>query len=102
MGWQYQREAAEDDVLPLIGIVDIDDGIVVVNQTTEEDVADRINAAFIRNAQLDDSDIEVTSKKGTVTLDGVVGSWAEYDEAMDAAWSAPGVTGVRDDITVAY
>jgi osmotically-inducible protein OsmY len=102
VGWQYQREAAEDDLLPLIGIVAIDDGIVVVNETTAEDVADRINAAFTRNAQLGDSDLEVTSENGTVSLNGVVGSWAEYEEAMDAAWSAPGVTGVRDDITVAY
>jgi len=102
VSWQYQREAAEDDVLPLIGIVDIDDQITVVNQTTADDVADRINAAFIRNAQLDDSDIEVTSENGTVTLEGVVRSWAEYDEAVDAAWSAPGVTRVRDDLSVAY
>jgi osmotically-inducible protein OsmY len=27
---------------------------------------------------------------------------AEHDEAMGAAWSAPGVSHVRDDVEVAY
>jgi osmotically-inducible protein OsmY len=102
VAWDFQRDAAEEDVLPLIGIVDIDDRIAVVNETTAEDVSDRINAAFIRNAQLDDGDIEVSSTDGAVTLNGVVGNWAEHDEAVHAAWSAPGVTTVRDQLAVIY
>jgi osmotically-inducible protein OsmY len=31
-----------------------------------------------------------------------VSSWAEHDEAIDVAWAAPGVTSVRDHMTVAY
>jgi osmotically-inducible protein OsmY len=31
-----------------------------------------------------------------------VSSWAEHDEAIDAAWAAPGVTSVHDEMTVAY
>ena len=34
--------------------------------------------------------------------DGNVSSWAEHDEAIDAAWAAPGVKSVRDNMTVAY
>jgi osmotically-inducible protein OsmY len=37
-----------------------------------------------------------------VTLQGTVSSWAEHDEAIGAAWAAPGVTSVQDDLTVAY
>jgi osmotically-inducible protein OsmY len=37
-----------------------------------------------------------------VTLAGAVGSWAEHDEAVAAAWSAPGVTVVDDRGVVAY
>jgi len=37
-----------------------------------------------------------------VILAGTVKSWAEHDEAMDAVWSAPGVTAVDDRIVVEY
>lgn len=102
VSWRYQRDAAVADVMPLIGLVDLDDRITVVNETTAQDVADRINAAFIRNAQLDDGDIQVLTSNGTVTLAGIVSNWAEHDEAIGAAWSAPGVTWVDDDLTVVY
>jgi len=31
-----------------------------------------------------------------------VSSWAERNEAIDAAWAAPGVTAVFDDVTIKY
>jgi len=37
-----------------------------------------------------------------VTINGTVSSWAEHDEAIDAAWAAPGVTFVDDRMTVSY
>jgi osmotically-inducible protein OsmY len=100
--WQFQRDAAEADVLPLIGIVDIDDQIVLDNEASARDVAARINDAFVRNAQLNDSSIEVSSDAEAVTLTGVVGTWSEHAEALDAAWSAPGVTRVRDELEIVY
>ena len=102
VAWQYQRDAAEEDVLPLIGIVDIDDQLVVNNEASAADVADRINDAFVRNAQLDDSAIEVSSDADLVTLSGVVRTWSEHAEALDAAWSAPGVARVRDELEIVY
>jgi osmotically-inducible protein OsmY len=37
-----------------------------------------------------------------VTIDGNVSSWAEHDEAIDAAWAEPGVRSVDDRMTVSY
>jgi osmotically-inducible protein OsmY len=31
-----------------------------------------------------------------------VSSWADHDEAVAAAWAAPGVTRVKDHILIAY
>jgi osmotically-inducible protein OsmY len=102
VSWQFQRDAAELDVLPLIGIVEIDDQIVVDNEANAADVAARINDAFVRNAQLNDSAIQVSSDADAVTLSGVVRTWSEHAEALDAAWSAPGVARVRDELEVVY
>jgi osmotically-inducible protein OsmY len=51
---------------------------------------------------VDAEGLHVSTDDGIVTIRGTVGSWAERDEAIDAAWSAPGVTMVRDDLTVTY
>lgn len=57
----------------------------------------------VPNAALDADDLYViTACNGTVTIDGVVSSWAEHDEAIDAAWSIAGVTAVNDHMTIAY
>ena len=36
----------------------------------------------------------------TVTLRGSVSSWAERDQAVSAAWAAPGVNSVHNELTV--
>lgn len=43
-----------------------------------------------------------TASYGQVILAGTVNSWAEHREAVAAAWSAPGVTEVDDQIVVGY
>ena len=55
-----------------------------------------------RNAKLDADSVSVESSNGNVTLHGTVSSWADHDEAVSAAWAAPGVRRVKDDIIVDY
>lgn len=43
-----------------------------------------------------------TASYGSVIVAGTVHSWAEHDEAVAAAWSAPGVIDVDDRIVVEY
>jgi osmotically-inducible protein OsmY len=46
--------------------------------------------------------ITVNVEGNTATLSGVVHSYAEREDVEDAAWLAPGITEVDNDITVAY
>ncbi len=46
--------------------------------------------------------IDVAVVEGTVRLSGTVGSWAEKDLASSVAKGVKGVTGVTNDITIAY
>jgi osmotically-inducible protein OsmY len=101
--WQYQRDAAEDDVMNVFGVVDIVDEIALIGPTPSAgDVKGSIEKAFKRNAKLDVEELDVQTSNGTVTLTGVVSSWAEHDEALAAAWAAPGVAQVDDRILIEY
>ena len=101
--WQYQRDEAEFVASNIVGALDIFDDIELKHpEPSAGDVRDSIGKAFQRNAALDAEDLHISTSNGTVTVKGTVGSWAEHDEAMDAAWAAPGVTSVHDDLTVVY
>jgi osmotically-inducible protein OsmY len=65
------------------------------------DVKKKIEAAFLRSAEIDASRVRVESQDGKAVLSGTVRSWAEREEAQHAAWAAPGVTAVENNIMVA-
>ena len=101
--WQYQRDEAEFVASNIVGTLDVVDEIELTYPTPNAgDVQESIKKAFKRNAKIDADDLYVSTQNGTVTIDGTVGSWAEHDEALDAAWAAPGVTSVHDEMTVGY
>lgn len=101
--WQYQRDEAEFIAANIVGAIDVYDTIDLKPPTPDaKSVQESIKHAFKRNASLDADDLDVSSSNGSVTVKGTVSSWAEHDEALDAAWAAPGVTSVHDNMTVAY
>jgi osmotically-inducible protein OsmY len=100
--WDFQRKAAENTVRSLSGVKGLTDEITLESQPTPEDVSKRITDALSRNAQLDARRISVKTDGTTAVLDGSVSSWAERDEAETAAWSAPGVNLVRNNLEVSY
>jgi len=100
--WKYQRDEAEHVASMIAGAFEVIDEIELQPHVSSYDVKDDIQKAMTRNAKLDAEDVEVSTSNGTVTLKGTVASWIEHDEAVDAAWAAPGVSNVRDLILVAY
>jgi osmotically-inducible protein OsmY len=101
--WQYQRNEAESVATNLDGVEGVLDEVqLIAPGPTAHDVEHSIKKAMERNAKLDAEAVSVESSNGTITLRGTVSSWADHDEAIDAAWAAPGVTNVKDHILVAY
>jgi osmotically-inducible protein OsmY len=99
---QFQKSAAERAVLHLTGVKGVTNQITIKPKVAPTEVKEKIEAAFKRNAILDLNRIKVQVEGSKVTLSGTVGSWAEVQEAEDAAWAAPGVSEVKSDITVLY
>jgi osmotically-inducible protein OsmY len=101
--WQFQRDEAEHVAGNISGVVEVDDQIELTGPPpSAEGVEDAITSAFERSARLDSEGLTVETSNGTVTVKGQVKSWAEHDEAIDAAWAAPGVRNVHDHILVLY
>ena len=101
--WRYQRDEAESVASNLLGVMGVEDEIELIPPgPTAHDVEHSIKKAMERSAKLDAESVSVESSDGTITLRGTVSSWADHDEAVEAAWAAPGVTRVKDHILVAY
>ena len=99
--WQYQREIAMSAIRHLAGVRGASNSITVKPQAVlPADVQGKIEAAFRRSAELDARRIGVEVHDGKVILYGTVRSFAERDEAQQAAWAAPGVTKIENQITV--
>ena len=97
--WHYQKEAAEDVVRDLTGVRGVTNKVeVTVKAARVSEIKERIEAALKRSAQVDASGIVIKASDGTVTLSGNVRSWAEREDALNAAWSAPGVRRVVDQM----
>jgi osmotically-inducible protein OsmY len=99
--FHYERVAAEYAVRGIIGAKGVTNLISVKPpQTSPRDIKHRIEQAFERAADLDAQTISVEAKDGNVTLRGTVKSWAEREQAEYAAWAAPGVSRVDNEIMV--
>jgi osmotically-inducible protein OsmY len=98
--WQFQSRAAERAVRNLTGIRGVSNMVRVKQHASAPDVKHRIEDAIKRHAELDSQQIQVDATDGKVTLRGKVRSWTERQDAELAAWSAPGVSMVDDELVV--
>jgi osmotically-inducible protein OsmY len=64
------------------------------------DIRKKIEKALERAAEVDAKKISVEANLGNVILRGKVRSWAERTEAEHAAWAAPGVKNVKNEISI--
>ncbi|MBV8487329.1 MAG: BON domain-containing protein [Planctomycetaceae bacterium] len=97
--WDYERREAAQ-VAGLNGVTGLTNLITLKPRREGSDVENRISQALKRNADLDARSIWVTTDGGTVHLYGHVHSWHEKRAAERAAFAAPGVFHVDNEITV--
>lgn len=98
--WEYQRTMAKTAIVNLAGVRSITNLITIKPKVSPSDIQKKINAAFHRSATVDSSKVEVEVDGSRVTLRGTVRSIAEKEDAENAAWFAPGVISVVNNIEI--
>lgn len=98
--WQFQKQAAQDGVRPLAGVVGVSNLITVKPGLSVSLIKADIEAALQRGAAADAKKIMVSVDGSDVTLTGKVGTWNEREAATTSAWGTPGVRNVLDKMTL--
>jgi osmotically-inducible protein OsmY len=97
----YQKTEAARAVRNLMGVKGVYNEITVKPMVLASDIKSKIEKALERAAEVDAQRISVEAHDRRVILRGNVKTWVEREEAERAAWAAPGVSDVQNDIRIA-
>jgi osmotically-inducible protein OsmY len=100
--WSYQKSAAKNAVHNLLGVKGVSNSISLKNNIQPGEVKENIKKAFQRMATIDTNNITLETHGHKVILTGKVHSLKEKEDAETAAYNAPGVYDVKNELKVEY
>lgn len=98
--WHYQKILAEAAMNHLMGVKSIQNRITIKAKPLHKGVQARIESALKRNAEMNARRIQVRVEDHEIVLSGTVQSLRVRQMVEQAAWKAPGVSRVINNITV--
>ena len=98
--WEYQRTNVKSTIENLTGVKSVLNLITIKPKLTASGVHQKIIEALYRSATVDAENIIVQTIGSKVVLSGKVRSLAEKEDAELAAWNAPGVISVENDLRI--
>jgi osmotically-inducible protein OsmY len=100
--WNYQKEAAKTAINYLAGVKGVTNNIKIKSEVHDAIEKKDVEKALARSWAFDSDDISVKVNGTNVTLEGVVGSIYQKEEAGRLAWKTPGIWSVQNDLVVEY
>jgi osmotically-inducible protein OsmY len=100
VSWHFEKEAAEQDVRRLAGVVGVVNKITIKPRVNVDNVSDDITHALHRSWLFDPKLVTVTAEGGTVHLTGTVPTFKDRRTAEATAWASPGAMMVDNRIAV--
>ena len=97
---RFQRDAAEDAVWGLAGVVGVTNLITLCAAVPAQELKDEIESALARCAGVNPRRIVVEVEGNRARLWGSVGSLGEREAAERAAWSARGIGDLSNHLTI--
>jgi osmotically-inducible protein OsmY len=96
----YQIDEARLAVEKIAGIRGFANMVKVKSASIASNVKTKIEKAFQRSACLEAGNVHVDVEGNKVTLTGTLPSWHAIDEAVEAAWYAPGVMEIENKLEI--
>ncbi|WP_445956381.1 BON domain-containing protein [Yeosuana sp.] len=100
--WAYQKDSAKSSVENLLGVKGVSNAIILKQAVEPYQVKERIRKALERSSEIEAKNIDVIVEGHKVKLRGKVHSITEKDEVRKAAYFAPGVYEVENELEVTY
>lgn len=100
--WNFQKQAAKKSIKNIAGVTKIKNLIVIRAETQDEVEKKHLENALKLNWSMDDQDVRVSVSGKKVTLNGVVNSYYQKEEAERIAWQAPGVNTVVNELAIEF
>ncbi len=95
----YQRQAAADAIAHLLGVVSVNNHIVVAPSIrTDREIHDELKAALVRRFPFEEIDVAVD--QGAAILQGSVSTYRIYREAESLAWATRGVKDLTNKLAI--
>jgi osmotically-inducible protein OsmY len=101
LDWQFQKDAATHAVDYIVGVKGVTNIVTIRPRINVPVVRDTIKKALERSADIEADRIIIETNGNKVTLRGKARSWSERNEVERAAWCAPGVMEVEDELIIA-
>lgn len=98
--WEFQRSSALKAIKQLMGVRGVTNNIVIKSNIKSNEIKTDIEDAIKRTSDEKESHVKVNIDGELVTLSGHVQSFRNMKDAEIAAWNAPGVMMVKNEITI--